>query len=79
MRNKSVQMSFLDIYNGVLESMEEKKPELVRLLEEHIDFDGIIPSARFTAAMGVRTNIIWKVLSVRSFCRNCSASPRTLF
>ena len=49
MRNKSVQMSFIDIYNGVLESMEEKKPELVRLLEEHIDFDGIIP-VRFKCA-----------------------------
>ena len=46
-------MSFIDIYNGVLESMKEKKPELVRLLEEHIDFDGIIP-VRFKCAFYCR-------------------------
>lgn len=39
MRNKAVQMSLFDIYNGVLDSIEEKKPELITLLEEHIDFD----------------------------------------
>ena len=43
MRNKSVQMSFDDIYNGVSESMESKKSELVSLLEEHIDLDELIP------------------------------------
>ncbi len=37
-------MSLFDIYNGVSESIEQKKPELISLLEEHIDFDGIIPS-----------------------------------
>ena len=49
MRNKAVQMSFFDIYNGVLDSIEEKKPELITLLEEHIDFDRIIP-CEFTSA-----------------------------
>ena len=43
MRNSAVQISFWDIYNGVSESIEEQKPELIRLLEEHIDFDRLIP------------------------------------
>ena len=43
MRNKVVQMSFEDIYNGVSESMESKKSEMVALLEEHIDLDELIP------------------------------------
>ena len=49
MRNKAVQMSLFDIYNGVLDSIEEKKPELITLLEEHIDFDRLIP-CEFTSA-----------------------------
>ena len=32
MRNKAVQMSLFDIYNGVLDSIEEKKPKLITLL-----------------------------------------------
>ena len=42
MRNKWVQMSLYDIYNGVSQSIEEHKPELIQLLEEHIDFDSLI-------------------------------------
>ena len=42
-------MSLFDIYNGVLDSIEEKKPELITMLEEHIDFDRIIP-CEFTSA-----------------------------
>lgn len=49
MRNKAVQMSLFDIYNGVLDSIEEKKPKLITLLEEHIDFDRLIP-CEFTSA-----------------------------
>ena len=45
MRSKSVQMSLFDIYNGVSQSMEEHKPELIQLLEEHIDFDSFIPAS----------------------------------
>ena len=44
-----MQMSLFDIYNGVLNSIEEKKPELITLLEEHIDFDRLIP-CEFTSA-----------------------------
>ena len=43
MRNKVVQLSLFDTYTGVLDSMEENKSELINLLEEHIDFDTIIP------------------------------------
>lgn len=49
MRNKYVQMSLYDIYNEVSGSIEENKPELVRILEEHIDFDELIP-VRFKLA-----------------------------
>ena len=43
MRNKVVQLSLFDTYTDVLDSMEENKSELINLLEEHIDFDAIIP------------------------------------
>ena len=46
MRNKNVQMSLLDIYQDVAASLEEDKPKLFRMLDEHIDWDAIIP-ARF--------------------------------
>lgn len=44
MRNK-VQMSLFDIYNDVSEVFENKKPKLVMLLEEHIDFNSLIPAS----------------------------------
>lgn len=43
MRNKVVQLSLFDTYTDVLDSMKEKKSELINLLEEYIDFDTIIP------------------------------------
>ena len=49
MRKKNVQMSFEDIYNGVSESMENRKSELVSLLEEHINLDELIPHSFHTA------------------------------
>lgn len=52
MRNKSVQMSFEDIYNGVSESMESQKSELVALLEKHIDLDELIPDSFRNAFYG---------------------------
>lgn len=42
MRNKSVQMSIEDIYDGVLEKVEEQKPEILALLDEHIDFENLV-------------------------------------
>lgn len=43
MRIKAVQMSLSDIYDGVLNSIEQKKPALIELLEQHIDFNQLIP------------------------------------
>lgn len=43
MRTKTVQMSLSDIYDGVLDSIEQKKPALIELLEEHIDFNHLLP------------------------------------
>lgn len=43
MRKKYVQMSLLDIYHSVEERLENDKPELFRLLEEHLDWDELIP------------------------------------
>ena len=45
MRNKSVQMSLFDIYNDVSEAVEKKKPKIIALLEEHINFEEIIPES----------------------------------
>ena len=42
MRKSAVQISLWDIYNGVSEAIEQHKPQLIRLLEEHIDFDRLI-------------------------------------
>lgn len=43
MRTKTVQMSLSDINDGVLNSTWQKKPALIQLLEEHIDFNHLIP------------------------------------
>lgn len=53
MRKKVVQMSLMDIYNDVSEAIEKKKPKVIELLEEHIDFEKIIPE-RFTHAFYAR-------------------------
>ena len=37
MQNKCEQMSLFDIYRSVAASMEDDKPKLFRLLDEHID------------------------------------------
>ena len=49
MRSKSVQMSLFDTYKDVAVSIDADKPKLFRLLEEHIDWDQLIP-ARFYMA-----------------------------
>lgn len=43
MQKKVVQMSLFDIYNDVSETVENKKPKMIALLEEHIDFEKLIP------------------------------------
>ncbi len=43
MREKCVQISFFNTYSDISDSMESNKPELVRLLEEYVDIDALIP------------------------------------
>ena len=42
-------MSLFDTYKSVAASMEENKPKLFHLLDEHIDWDTLVP-ARFYMA-----------------------------
>lgn len=49
MQNRIVQMSLEDTYNEVFESMEDRKSEMVALLEEHIDLDKLIPYSFYHA------------------------------
>lgn len=49
MRNKYVQMSLLDTYHSVEDRLENDKPELFRLLEEHLDWDELIPDTFYAA------------------------------
>ena len=43
MRNKFVQITMEETYTEVLTAMEDSKPELIKILEEHLDFDQLIP------------------------------------
>ena len=57
MRNKFEQLSLFDIYTDVSEAIEQQKPELIRLMEEHIDFKAIMPLSlkiRFQQRFGRR-------------------------
>ncbi|MDR2509440.1 MAG: hypothetical protein LBC77_02215 [Spirochaetaceae bacterium] len=54
MRKKYVQMSLSDTCKDVTASLDEDKPKLFRMLDEHIDWDTIIP-ARFYTAFYQRT------------------------
>ena len=49
MRKKNVQMSLLDTYHSVKERLENDKPELFKLLDEHLDWDELIPNTFYTA------------------------------
>jgi len=49
MRKKCEQMSLLDTYKSVEERLKNNKPELFRLLDEHLDWDEIIPNAFYNA------------------------------
>ena len=42
MRNKYVQMSLLDIYHNVGKGLKNDKPELFKLLDEHINWDELV-------------------------------------
>lgn len=49
MRKRYVQMSLLDIYRDVEGRLEKEKPELFRLLDEHLDWGELIPDTFYTA------------------------------
>jgi histone H3/H4 len=49
MRNKSVQMSLLDIYKDVEERLESDKPAVFKLFDEHINWHEIIPDSFYFA------------------------------
>ena len=49
MRGKYQQMSLFDIYQDVENAMETDKPLLFRLLDEHLDWNEIIPFSFFAA------------------------------
>jgi len=49
MRKKFVQMSLLDTYHSVEERLENDKPELFKLLDEHLDWDELIPDSFYSA------------------------------
>lgn len=42
MRNKYVQMSLLEIYHNVGKGLKNDKPELFKLLDEHINWDELV-------------------------------------
>jgi len=44
-----VQMTLLDTYKSIEEYLESNKPELFKLLDEHLDWDELIPKT-FDAA-----------------------------
>ena len=43
MRSKCVQMSLLETYTDVRTAMDENKPKFLALIEEHINFEELIP------------------------------------
>ena len=49
MRNKYVQMSLLDTYHSVEERLQSDKPKLFKLLDEHLDWDDLIPDTFYSA------------------------------
>ena len=75
MRNKCVQMSLSDIYNGVSQSMEEHKPELIQLLEEHLDFDSLIPAPFRLECVSKIPELHFRRLDLHFCVRNPCLSP----
>jgi len=49
MRTRNAQMSLFDTYQSVGERLENDKPELFRLLDEHLDWDELIPYTFYIA------------------------------
>lgn len=49
MRNKNVQLSLFDTYTDVMDSMEANKPKLIKVLEESVDIEALIPVSFYSA------------------------------
>jgi len=49
MRYDGVQMSLFEVYRDTLEVLESDKPQLFKLLDEHLDWDEIIPFSFYKA------------------------------
>lgn len=49
MQKRCVQMSLFDMYSQVSQAQRENQPKFFRLLNEHIDWDAIIPARFYTA------------------------------
>ena len=49
MQIKCVQTTLSDIYTDVSETFEQNKPRIFRLIDEHIDWDKIIPASFYNA------------------------------
>lgn len=67
MQKKNVQISLFDTYTDVCRTMEEDKPAFLTLLDEHIDFEAIIPPRfyhTYYSCTGRR-----RVFSLESFIR----------
>ena len=82
MRKSAVQISLWDIYNGVSEAIEQHKPQLIRLLEEHIDFDRLIPVSfklAFYRHMGRKHIYHLKASYELLSSRSCWGFPQTRF
>lgn len=67
MRKKNMQISLFDTYTDVCKTMEEDKSEFLTLLDEHIDFEAIVPP-RFYHAYYSYTGRK-RVFSLESFIR----------
>ncbi len=70
MRKKELQISLFDTYSEMLDLMEENKPELIKLIDECIDFEAIMPPQfcmrYYTRPGRKRTNPLSSYISVYS-------------
>ena len=89
MREKCVQISFFNTYSDINDSMESNKPELVRLLEEYVDIDALIPFDFYRAydrrtgrkrinslESFIRAFIIQRLLGMKEMSRSFQDSKR---
>ena len=75
MRNKSVQMSLEDIYNGVSESMDSKKSELLSLLKDITE--PICPQGGEKFQFLGKSNGENRSLRFKWVCSKCVPVPKT--